>query len=225
MERIRSPPSRTRSSSRKRGWSKRSTPSLVGSSTSPAPSGPTAAAPPSSPSPVVPVPTLSVSSSLLTLSSGSSPDHGILRLMNRLKDIETRLDEVAHNTARPGSPSHEEAAKGTHESNQQPAKDQDTIQHILQLQDRLMVELKAFGRKLDTANVSPCPSPVLSLCLPRSKLIVNLGHLRANRSDPSRHSRRARPSRCNSSSARSPRSTRLPRAGSGGYGTAWVLLE
>ncbi|KAL8280013.1 hypothetical protein RQP46_007594 [Phenoliferia psychrophenolica] len=80
---------------------------------------------------------------------GSSNTH----LMNRLKDIETRLDEVAHNTARPGSPSHAEAAKGTHEQAAAAAKqeDQDTITHILQLQDRLMVELKAFGRKLDTA--------------------------------------------------------------------------
>ena len=74
--------------------------------------------------------------------------------MNRLKDIETRLAEVAANTAAPGTPSHAEAERGTH-PDPSAADDASTIKHILQLQDRLMVELKAFGRKLDTATVRP----------------------------------------------------------------------
>lgn len=72
-------------------------------------------------------------------------------LMTRLLNIEAKLAEIAAHGPTP--PPVVADTSG----------DADTIKHILQLQDRLMVELKAFGRKLDTASVRvPSPSPLLS---------------------------------------------------------------
>ncbi|KAK4702502.1 hypothetical protein P7C70_g3723, partial [Phenoliferia sp. Uapishka_3] len=62
-------------------------------------------------------------------------------LMSRLTGIETRLSELAAREGGAAAP-----PPAAHSD------DTDSVKHILQLQDRLMVELKAFGRKLDTAS-------------------------------------------------------------------------
>lgn len=75
-------------------------------------------------------------------------------LEHKLGLIETRLGEL---TA--ASRAHrEEAAAAAAAPNQG---DAESFKHLVQLQDRLMVELKSFGRKLDNSNVSDGVSPPL----------------------------------------------------------------
>ena len=86
--------------------------------------------------------------------AGASDAH----VANKLGLIEARLGEL---TA--ASRAHREAVaavavpdKGEGES----------FKHLVQLQDRLMVELKSFGRKLDNANVSLGTLGIASMALP-----------------------------------------------------------
>lgn len=66
------------------------------------------------------------------------------RVASQLTRLEARIAELS--------------AKLPSQGQETPRDDKETFTHLLQLQDRLMVELKAFGRKLDTANVRLCPS-------------------------------------------------------------------
>ncbi|KAI5481928.1 Legume-like lectin [Pseudohyphozyma bogoriensis] len=59
-------------------------------------------------------------------------------IISRLSSIETSIAELAGLAPR--------SAGGDEKS------EADTLKHLLQLQDRLMIELQSFGRKLDTAN-------------------------------------------------------------------------
>jgi hypothetical protein len=79
--------------------------------------------------------------SLASIPSSLAQQATSRRIVNRLTSIEARLSEMSG-----GVP----VAASTSEKS-----DSDTFKHLLQLQDRLMVELQAFGRKLDTANVRP----------------------------------------------------------------------
>lgn len=102
--------------------------------------------------------TLSIKSDILEGSSSLTPDGVIPQLcvslsslrrislilshsvLNRLASIEGSIVKVA------------EAQKATQHQNNERG-ETETLAHLLQLQERLMVELKAFGRKMDTTNV------------------------------------------------------------------------